>query len=80
MDSTEQFIILDETYLPQMAELYKNAFEQEPWNDNWSNKEQLKEYIKEISCSFNSLNFGLFINSKLSAMSIGMIRHWWEGT
>ena len=25
MDSTEQFIVLDETYLPQMAELYKNA-------------------------------------------------------
>ncbi|MDE7138154.1 MAG: GNAT family N-acetyltransferase, partial [Ruminococcus sp.] len=63
-----------------MAELYKNAFEQEPWNDNWSNEELLKEYIKEISCSFNSLNFGLFINGKLSAVSIGMIRHWWEGT
>ncbi len=80
MNSTEQFMVLDETYLPQMAELYKNAFEQEPWNDNWSNEEQLKEYIKEISCSFNSLNFGLFINDKLSAVSIGMIRHWWEGT
>ena len=26
MDSTEQFIELDESYLPQIAELYKNAF------------------------------------------------------
>lgn len=80
MDNTEKFIILDETYLHQMSELYKNAFECDPWNDDWSNENQLSEYIKEISCSFNSLNYGLLIDGKLSAFSIGMIRHWWEGT
>jgi aminoglycoside 6'-N-acetyltransferase I len=76
----EKFIVLDETYLPQMAELYKVAFGCEPWNDDWSDENQLKEYVKEISCSFNSLNYGLLINGRLSAVSIGMIRHWWEGT
>ena len=80
MSTVEQFIILDETYLCQIAELFKNAFGCAPWNDDWRDEIQLKEYIKEISCSFHSLNYGLFIDGKLSAISLGMIRHWWEGT
>ena len=76
----EESITLDETYLPEVAKLYKNAFGREPWNDNWDDETQLMEYLKEISCSFNSLNYGLFIDGKLAAVSIGMIRHWWEGT
>lgn len=80
MNNTEQFILLDETYFPQMAELYKTAFGGEPWNDDWSDEKQLSEYIKEIASSYNSLNYGLLINGKLVALSIGMIRHWWEGT
>ena len=76
----EEFIVLDDTYLKQMALLYKNAFRGEPWNDDWSDEAQLSEYIKEISKNFNALNFGLLIDGKLAAMSVGMIRHWWEGT
>ena len=67
----EEFIILDDSYLPQMAELFKDAFYGKPWNDDWSDPVQLMEYIKEIS--------GV-IDGRLAAMSIGMIRHWWEGT
>ena len=77
---TEKFIILDETYLPQIAELYKNAFAGEPWNDDWSDEKQLAEYIKEISSSYNALNYGLIIDGRLAAVSIGEIRHWWSGT
>ena len=80
MENKEEFKVLDETYLPQMAQLYKAAFQGEPWNDNWSDIEQLNEYIKEISCNYRSLNYGLFIDGELSALSIGRIRHWWEGT
>lgn len=76
----EEFIVLDDTYLNQMALLYKNAFRGEPWSDDWSDEAQLSEYIKEISKNFNALNFGLLIDGKLAAMSVGMIRHWWEGT
>ena len=65
MDNEERFVLLDETYLPQMAELYKSSFAGEPWNDDWSNSEQLNQYIKEISCSFarkkKQKNFPLFI-------------------
>ena len=55
----EQLILLDASYLPQMAELYKISFAGEPWNDDWSDTEQLMEYMKEISGSYNALNFGL---------------------
>lgn len=80
MDNKEKLILLDETYLPQMAELFKASFGREPWNDDWSDEKQLARYIKEISSSYNSLNYGLIADNKLVALSIGMIRHWWEGT
>lgn len=63
-----------------MAELYRLSFGGEPWNDDWSDDLQLMEYIREISGAFHSLNYGLIIDGKLIAISIGMIRHWWEGT
>ena len=80
MNTNEQFILLDESFLPQMSELYRSAFLGEPWNDNWSDDAQLMEYMKEISSSYRALNYGLLINGKLSALSVGMVRHWWEGT
>ena len=75
-----RFEELDASHLQEMAELYKSAFKGEPWNDDWSDQNQLMEYVKEISGAYNALNFGLFINGVLAAMSVGMIRHWWEGT
>ena len=32
----EVFIVLDGTYIDEMAELFKSAFRGEPWNDDWS--------------------------------------------
>ena len=76
----EDLIVLYTTYLDQMASLYQMSFKGEPWNDDWSDPVQLTEYIKEISGCYNALNYGLVIDGKLAAMSLGMIRHWWEGT
>ena len=69
-----------ESFLPEMAELYSSAFKGEPWNDEWSDTFQLNEYVKEISGGYRALNYGLLIDGKLAAMSLGMMRHWWEGT
>ena len=80
MENTEQFIMLDETYLPQMAELYRAAFAGGPWNDDWSDDTQLAAYIRDVSCAFNSLDYGLLRDGKLIALSVGTIRHWWEGS
>ena len=39
----EEFIKLDESYLKEIAALYRSAFMGEPWNDNWSDSAQLEE-------------------------------------
>lgn len=80
MEKKALFTELDESCLPMAAKLYKEAFCNDPWNDDWSDEEQLISYIKDIACGFNALNFGLFIDGELAAVSIGSIRHWWEGT
>lgn len=80
MNNEEKFITLDETYLPQMAELFRNAFGGDPWYDDWSDKVQLNEYIRDLSCCHSSLNYGLLTGGSLTAMSVGTVRHWWEGT
>ena len=76
---TEEFITLDESHLFQAVELFKSAFAGEPWHDDWSNQDMLLEYIKEVSCGYNALNFGFVIDGKLVAIALGGIRHWWKG-
>ena len=73
-------IEVDESYLPQMAKLLKDAFGGEPWKEDWSDAAQLSEYMKDISKAYNALNYGLLIDGKLAGMSVGRINHWWEGT
>ena len=73
-------IELNESDLPRMAELYRESFSGEPWNDDWRDTEQLYEYIKDISMGYRAVNYGLLIDGKLAGMSIGKINHWWEGT
>lgn len=75
----EQLINLDQSYFEEAAELYRESFKGEPWNDDWSDQKQLTEYIKEVSGHYNALNYGLLIDGKLVAVSLGGIRHWWEG-
>ncbi len=76
----EELIVLDESFLPQMTELFRSVFTREPWNDDWSDAEMLEQYVREVSGGYHSLNYGLFIDGRLAALSMGEIRHWWEGT
>ena len=76
----EEFILLDDKYLGEAAHLYQRAFGKAPWNDDWSDEEQLTEYISEVSGGKTKLNYGLLIDGKLAAVALGSIRHWWEGT
>ena len=76
----EEFVILDQSYLQEMAQLYKAAFYGEPWNDDWSDEAQLMEYVKEKSGGYHAINYGLLADGKLVAISLGQITHWWEGT
>lgn len=79
MEKTERFIELDSTYTESCAKLFQKAFAGEPWNDDWSDEHQLLEYIREVSGGYHAMNFGLLIDGKLVAISMGAIHHWWEG-
>ncbi|MCR5702742.1 MAG: GNAT family N-acetyltransferase [Lachnospiraceae bacterium] len=63
-----------------MADLFKAAFYGEPWNDDWSDDEQLVKYVTEKSGSVCAINYGMRVDGKLVAISMGQITHWWEGT
>ena len=65
-----RFTELDDSNLPEMAELYKTSFAGDPWNDDWSDPVQLMEYVREISGAYNALNFGLFIDGELGCAAI----------
>ncbi|MBQ8780044.1 MAG: GNAT family N-acetyltransferase [Oscillospiraceae bacterium] len=63
-----------------IKELFTSVFTIEPWNDDWSDKEQLDMYIFDLVGQSNSLTYGLFEEDKLIGVSMGHIRHWYTGT
>lgn len=59
---------------------FKDVFMREPWNDDWSDDEQLHQYITDIIGNQNSLAFGLFEGEQLLGLALGNIKHWYTGT
>lgn len=59
---------------------FKDVFMREPWNDDWSDDEQLHQYITDIIGNRNSLAFGLFEGEQLHGLALGNIKHWYTGT
>ena len=59
---------------------FKDVFMREPWNDDWSDDEQLHMYITDIMGNRNSLAFGLFEVEDLMGIALGNIKHWYTGT
>ena len=59
---------------------FKDIFTREPWNDDWSDNEQLHHYITDIIGNRNSLAFGLFEGEQLLGLALGNIKHWYTGT
>lgn len=60
--------------------LFKEVFTNEPWNDDWSDEAQLDAYLDELTGEKSSLTVGLFEEGELIGLSMGCIRHWWQGT
>ena len=63
-----------------IKELFVGVFTIEPWNDDWSNQEQLNLYLSDLVGQSNSLTYGLFQGEHLIGVSMGHIRHWYSGT
>ncbi len=60
--------------------LFFSVFTREPWNDDWSDQEQLDSYIHDLTGQSNSLTYGLYEGEKLIGVSMGIIKHWYSGT
>ena len=80
MEDSLTFRRLDERDLPAAAELFHRVFTQEPWQDDWSDADQLRLYLHDLTGQSNSLTFGLFAGGALVGLSMGHVRHWYSGT
>lgn len=63
-----------------ISELFKDVFSNEPWNDDWSNREQLDAYISDLISQNNSLTFGYFDGERMAGLSMGHVKHWYTAT
>ena len=71
---------LDASDLEEIKDLFRSVFTQPPWNDDWSDEEQLDEYLMDLMGARTPLVLGLVERDALVGVSIGSIRHWYEGT
>lgn len=63
-----------------IKEVFVSVFTKEPWNDDWSDKEQLDMYITDLIGQGYSLTYGLYDDDVLIGISMGYIKHWYSGT
>ena len=63
-----------------IKKLFKEVFMSPPWNDDWSNENQLNEYLLDLMEVRTPLVYGFYVDEVLTGVSIGSIRHWWGGT
>ncbi len=65
--------------IEMVKQLFLSVFSQEPWNDDWSDEEQLDRYLGDLLSHPRALCFGLLDQGSLIALSLGHIRYWYEG-
>jgi len=70
---------IDEKQMKEIKNLFRSVFMNEPWNDDWSDEEQLNQYMLDLMGNRNSLAFGLYDEDKLVGVSLGSIMHWCTG-
>lgn len=66
--------------LKEVSELFVDIFMSPPWNDDWSDENQLQKYLMDLMGNQNSLAYGLYDQGELIGFSLGNIKHWWAGT
>lgn len=66
--------------IEEIKALFYDIFTKEPWNDDWSDENQLHNYMQDLIGNVNSLTFGLYEEDELIGFSLGSIMHWYMGT
>jgi aminoglycoside 6'-N-acetyltransferase I len=70
---------LDERASAEITELFVSVFTNDPWNDDWSDQDQLARYIHDLIGQGNSLTFGLYEGPALIGLSMGRVKHGYAG-
>lgn len=65
---------------PEMKELFRAVFTAPPWEDDWSDEQQLDEYLKDLCQVRTPIDLGLYEDGRLIGISIGCVKHWCGGT
>jgi aminoglycoside 6'-N-acetyltransferase I len=63
-----------------IKELFRSVFTAPPWNDDWSDEDQLDNYLKDLMMVRTPLILGLKEGDVLAGVSVGNIKHWCRGT
>ncbi len=63
-----------------ITELFRDVFTNEPWNDDWSDRDQLDAYIADLTGQSYSLTLGYFDGDRLAALAMGHVKHWYTAT
>ena len=63
-----------------IKELYVSVFSDEPWNQDFSDTEQLDLLMNDYIGQNNSLSYGLFEDDELIGISLGRTLHCSSGT
>ena len=66
--------------MPAIRELFAGVFTGEPWNDDWSDGEQLDLYLEDLVGQPSSLTYGLYEDGRMVGLSMGRVKHWYTGT
>ncbi len=72
--------ILNLDQIEEIREFFFQVFSNEPWNDDWSDQNQLHAYISDLIGNNNSLALGFYENETMVGLVMGSIRHWYSGT
>ena len=57
----------------------RTAFAVPPWDDDWKDAASFHPYCLDILGNANSLGFGLWDGSRLAALALGRLKHWFNG-
>ena len=71
---------LNLTYFEEIRTLFYSVFASPPWDEDWSDEHQLREYLLDLMEVRTPLILGLYEDGKMIGVSVGNIRHWCGGT
>ena len=63
-----------------ITDVFTSVFTKAPWNDDWSDTNQLDMYINDLVGQGYSLTYGLFDDNELIGIALGYVKHWYSGT